>query len=706
MKKHKWSIAAWVVMLLIVGGLVWANLSHHSEALLDALITYMDGDYDGVPGNASGTTSIQGSVAVGSTPSAVDGRTYPLSVRYGKNLNGDTVITSAITETVTDSNNYAINNWLRIAGYLDLESESVSPVSATTPIYVNSACASGCDGSTPALGYATLSDALSASSAGDTFIVVAGSGPYDERLSPDAAKDNQTWYFNDTIIREDYDVQTLVDAGTHKWVESNNASYENVYAFLKLGSQQMTNGDMEVSTGWTNSGWDTNALVTSPVYAGTYSRHLANVGSGTNIIYQTKALTAGHTYIIDAYVMGNGSSICNFRAFQQGGGDYSFAYAGTPVSGQWTHVKGMFTAAVTTNYFIQAYSTSNNAEVWIDNFYFYEAQDGFADLWRASETAVDTCVVGDDWWAQSHSINGVSPAPIDDGQNHWAWADFDTLGFSTLYVYINDDSDPTGQDIEIRPGISAYGISIGSGDTGHKFYNVGIQGANAAAIYAVEAFTINGGRLENTDSNAIQIANSGTNYIAGVDFVDCGHRAIQIDDGHDPTVFAIGNHADGCHLFFRYYDVDNGGTPTFRIYNNTTTNLMAGAVQLDGTGITYSEDYNQWHIDYNSHHASKSLGFTQATNEWSTTGTHSYPSALATNGACDSADDDDPTSGGPCGYDPTGFTAQGLPLSEITGTPYVGVMFDNDGNYLAPWSVPSMGMSGGNSITVAQTIGN
>jgi hypothetical protein len=72
-KKHKWSIAAWVVMLLIVGGIAWANLSHHSEALLDALITYLDGDYDGVPGNVSGTTSIQGSVVMGSAEANIDG---------------------------------------------------------------------------------------------------------------------------------------------------------------------------------------------------------------------------------------------------------------------------------------------------------------------------------------------------------------------------------------------------------------------------------------------------------------------------------------------------------------------------------------------------------------------------------------------------------------------------------------------------------
>lgn len=254
---------------------------------------------------------------------------------------------------------------------------------------------------------------------------------------------------------------------------------------------------------------------------------------------------------------------------------------------------------------------------------------------------VQTATIGVNWSCKSTNLN--NPPYITPGQgftlygryltNNWYWGDLDTLGFSTLYVFLAGGVDPTDEDIDILvPGYVTGNTVIGEGATGalHLFNDAIFSGGNDTIIQPKFSFEFDRCEFRNVN-NAVAamyratLTNNKFKFCKGI---GCGHALAQIDTyGHNLDIYHC--HTEDAHTVVKMLA---NAAYTVNYYNNTTRNLLAGVIQKDVATPTLNEDYNQHHIDPSTTHGNPAIAFTAGTRQWTTTGAHDFPASAATTG--------------------------------------------------------------------------
>jgi hypothetical protein len=210
--------------------------------------------------------------------------------------------------------------------------------------------------------------------------------------------------------------------------------------------------------------------------------------------------------------------------------------------------------------------------------------------------------------------------------DNWAWGDYDSLGFSTLYVKYNNGVEPTGGEPIYVP-LKNNTIYLYAGYASLILNDAIIRGSNVTNIYAEAPVQVNRCIFYNADMQGIILAASGANgsKVYYSKFVNCGHRGITVNAQADIDVY--NNYFENVHLML-YMASNTVYTVNFK--NNSSKKLLAGAIQKDVVTPTLTESNNQFHIDPNTTHASAAIAFTTATPRWTTTEVSDIPSNTTT----------------------------------------------------------------------------
>lgn len=226
-----------------------------------------------------------------------------------------------------------------------------------------------------------------------------------------------------------------------------------------------------------------------------------------------------------------------------------------------------------------------------------------------------SCVINGYWSAEScNLINGfVFYGHYTD--YNWAWGDYDSLGFNTLYVKVLE-GDPTGlYEIWATPA----GWQIRTGYTGPTYiFNDGIFRGGWA--YIATPWIFNRCLFYNTDMYAISLWGGGGGSAANYcKFINCGHRGVYIADTASFTGY--NNYFENVHLTLL---MEKNGAYTVTWKNNSSKNLLAGFLENITATPTLVESNNQMHIDPNSTHGTKALAF-GGSGRWATTDASDLP---------------------------------------------------------------------------------
>lgn len=266
---------------------------------------------------------------------------------------------------------------------------------------------------------------------------------------------------------------------------------------------------------------------------------------------------------------------------------------------------------------------------------------------------ISTVVIGDhltgDWNdTATNLINTASYKP-----NNWAWGDFDTLGYSTLYVHLEDDADPSASGVGIWVSGGSYIVRLSAGFVKSAFTGGTFTGTGAS-FYAGAPVHLSGCTLANNAEYGIQIIGAGAtgSTVQYSRFINAGHRGVSVGAAADVTVY--NSYFDRVHLAVLFY-VDGVYTVTFK--NNLVTNAYAGAIQKDFAAPVLVEDHNLFHLDPLSTHGGHAIAFTGGVANWTTTDLTDIPAGATTTDVCTPA----------CGVDPH-VTATG---SLISGSPAI-----------------------------------
>jgi len=540
--------------------------------------------------------------------------------------------------------------------------------------YVNSNCSSDCDGSTPAKGWSFLSYATNAVNvpSGSTVEVVAGSGPYYERFSPSSSQQNITWNFNNTEIRRDVDLNSLANKKNGQWVASVDPAHSGQYYFLGNGVPMVfvKNGDMEANDGnWVNyETVSTNEQSATSAHSGSYSRHVvANAGGVYQIVH---SLISGKKYRISGfYYLVSGGLNVNFFGNQpelttQGSWQpFSYDVTATDVSQALYYWYGASSEFYLDDVAIQELDDEDNPVVTYD-------YDPWGSLFTGNSSQIDSAVVDGTWSGYSTRDWSI---------NKWDWGDYDSLGFSTFYVGWSGGN-PAGTDAQVLVPIDTIGSVIGIGSTGHIINNIHLIGADTYLVTLYEAATFNNSLFKNANEHAIDIGSgSGGNLngatITNSQFIDCGHRGINIDLPVNP-LNVYNNYFYGCHLMLRN-DAVNNSVVNFK--NNSQDNALAGSIQWTNNSSTLNESNNQFNINENSSHGSKKIGFDAGDpSSWLASNSTDIPSSFDVGTLCDGNPEN-------CGTNPL-VNNDGSPLSISplidSGTPISGITTDYLGNHI------------------------
>ncbi|KKT87446.1 MAG: hypothetical protein UW95_C0015G0019 [Parcubacteria group bacterium GW2011_GWC1_45_14] len=510
----------------------------------------------------------------------------------------------------------------------------VANANATT-FYVNAKCASACDGTTPTKGWQMISSATNATNvpAGSIVEVVANSGPYAARFLPSASQDNVTWNFNNNEINNTVDVNAKVAAGRMEWIASADASHFGYYYLRNIGSK-IVDDDMETIdesdpyANYTTVAVNERSSVRS--HDGTYSRHvLVNTGTNGGLDKWINNLKNGTHYKIKGwYYLEPGKALSISGSFFSG----SLALSTT---GSWQPFEFTNVTATATGGHLYIWK-AGGTEFYVDDITIEELDGGgnvlaTSNPWpsmfrQGAIQTVNTAVVDGTWNALSTNTWTT---------NKWGWGDFDSLGYNTLYVKWTGGN-PTGQGIQILGVVDDWPSQINAGATGHTINNMKIIGANKELLQLRESAIINNSEFKYADSDAIGIYSGGTS-LAGTTiqyskFIDCGHRGVDVETPVN-GLNIFNNLFIRPHLMLRHETI-NGSVVNFR--NNSSHNLLAGAVQFANSTSTLNENNNQYQIDSASIHGGEAISFLAGgSRNWFTTSVSDIPSGLDATLSCE-----------------------------------------------------------------------
>ena len=503
----------------------------------------------------------------------------------------------------------------------------VSNANATT-YYVNAKCATACDGTTAPKGWQLLSSATNATNVptGSTVEVVANSGPYAARFLPSASQDNVTWNFNNNEINNTVDVNAKVAAGKMEWIASADSGHSGYYYLRNVGSK-IVDDDMEtIDESDPYANYTTVALNEKSsvrAHGGAYSRHvLVNGGANGGLDKWINNLKNGTHYKIKGwYYLEPGKSLSISGSFFSGSLSLS-------TTGSWQQFEFTNVTSTATGGHLYIWK-AGGTEFYVDDITIEELDGGgnvlaTSNPWpsmfrQGAIQAVNTAVVDGTWNALSTNTWT---------NNKWGWGDFDSLGYSTLYVKWTGGN-PTGQNIQILGVVDDWPTQINAGATGHVVNNVKIIGANKELLQLREAAIINNSEFKYADSDAIGIYSGGTS-LAGTTiqyskFIDCGHRGVDMETPVN-GINIFNNLFVRPHLMLRHEAI-NGSVVNFR--NNSSYNLLAGAVQFANSTSTLNESNNQFRIDPASQHGGEAISFLAGgSRNWFTTSASDIPSGL------------------------------------------------------------------------------
>jgi hypothetical protein len=533
--------------------------------------------------------------------------------------------------------------------------------------YVNSNCSSSCDGSTPSKGWPAFYYATNASNvpAGSVVEVVAGSGPYYERVTPDVNQDNVTWNFNGVEVRGDVDTNALVSSGVYRWVASGNAGYSGYYYLTEttptLITNIVTNGTMEQQDGWANYATvSINERSSVQKHGGNFSRHVvANVGGMSQGLSN---LTVGATYKVSGY-------------YYLVSGEMRIVFFSTEpyltTKGSWQYFEYNVTAASASTP-LRIYN-SNVTEFYVDDVKVEKLDGGgnpvafynpWANIFRNGSSMLSAVVDGT--WNVDSTNTWTA--------NKWGYGDFDSLGYNTLYVKWTGGN-PTGSNIKILAGTDIDLFEIKVGATGHTVNDAHFIGSNGSLAGVSEAVTFNRclfqySRDQGVDVGTLTGGNLSGTTIKNSKFIYSGHRGVNVTSSVNP-LNVYNNIFYGTHLMLRNEAV-NSSVVNFK--NNSNYMALAGSMQWANTTSTLNESNNQFHIDTNSQHGAKQIGFlASGTNNWTLSNSSDIPGSFNVTSVCDSSHPQN------CGTDPqvdtNGSPSSTSPLID-SGTPISGLTTD------------------------------
>lgn len=308
---------------------------------------------------------------------------------------------------------------------------------------------------------------------------------------------------------------------------------------------------------------------------------------------------------------------------------------------------------------------------------------------------VKSCVVNGNWSAQTTSLTGILALYGRYLTNNWAWGDFDSLGFSTLYVKYGAGENPSGKSPVLVP-LTDRVIGGGVGGSIHIHKNGHFRGSNkdiAGGSAALECWRCS---FVNADEAGAYLSSAtlGQTYkFVACLFKDCGHEGIGIQTQQNCDIYhcAFVNTHTAMKLF-------SDTAYTVNYFNNATKNLLAGVIQKDVATPVFNEGGNQHHVDPATTHGGMAISFTTSTRQWTTTAATDIPPNTATtsfpgvDGSLDGSGR--PLPGSPCIgagtivagiHDQPGYTDMaGRP---IRGTPDIGPY-----EYYPPGNRRRMGM--------------
>ena len=206
--------------------------------------------------------------------------------------------------------------------------------------------------------------------------------------------------------------------------------------------------------------------------------------------------------------------------------------------------------------------------------------------------------------------------------DNWSWGDYDTLGFSTLYVKYNSGVNPTGGNPVFVPIVDSI-FTGGYGGTVHRHVGGIYRGANVRITTGSAQLEFFNSLFYNADSEAIA-ANSATlgqtykaHYCV---FKDCGHAGFAVTTQQNMEVLNctfINVHTMG--------KLTHNSAYTVTMRNCASKDLLAGAVQHDNALPTLVESNNQFHIDPNTTHGTPGIAITGGVRQWTVTDATDLP---------------------------------------------------------------------------------
>ncbi len=243
-------------------------------------------------------------------------------------------------------------------------------------------------------------------------------------------------------------------------------------------------------------------------------------------------------------------------------------------------------------------------------------------------TQIRSAIVNGSWSAESTNLtHGGFTLFGRYNTDNWGWGDYDSLGFSTLYVKTSGNINTIGVWISqvnycVYQATNKVSLIFNDG----KFFGGNGSSGSVAQIYSPAIF--NRSLFENADGQCILVkdGSSGSAVYSSI-FKNCGHRGVYADD----TVASFivnSNTFINVHLMLLIRENDVSRTVTFK--NNSSSNLLAGAIQKDVATPTLTESNNQFYIDPQTTHGGHALAFTTGTRYWTTTGTTDLPASTAT----------------------------------------------------------------------------
>lgn len=265
-------------------------------------------------------------------------------------------------------------------------------------------------------------------------------------------------------------------------------------------------------------------------------------------------------------------------------------------------------------------------------------------------TQVKSAVIDGVWTDVEMTPNGSTGSVIPaHSRNMWLWGDYDTIGYSTVYVYLLGGYEPT--DAEVLAAVREYNCRIFPGCIGHELYDINFSGSNHVNVCTAETLKIKRGRSYNAYNEFCAFVGGGSainSLVSGVIIRSSGHRAFttnRVGTGPVGTITLCNNTIVDCHLGL-LSQAGQTNVITVNYYNNVHKDMWAGCISVVNDACTLNEHHNQFYVNPLSPHVNKKIGFAAGgTSRWLNTHATDFPASTSTQVSADG----NPSA---CGTDP------------------------------------------------------